>query len=957
MTDQNASDGFALVQTAVSFLDRVLPTSGWRVAYIVNGEKKFNAFYETNLQLAQALIRFDSTGAVAYHACSSFKENQRNNAQRHDVGRTQKNVRAVRSLWSDVDAGDGKPYPDAKSAAIATAMFCKAAQVPLPMVVGSGRGLHIYWPFADDIDPETWRVYAAGFAVLCHKYGFRVDRARTQDLSSVLRTPGTHHRKYGECLVTCSYIAGPFTLDQLEPFKNAGLSARVRNMAVPRERGLGSDLLGGMYDEKPSYADKVADECAQIRAIRESPDKVREPEYHAGIGVLHFCVDGRSRTLEWTDSRWHDAVNVKFERSQQLSGPTTCAHFHTINPDGCAGCRHSGHITTPLEMGRSREPDRHADRVAEGTGGTAGVEPEEKAINPPMDFTYAPDGALNLVIENKNGAESYELVCQHPIYLQSVQTGEQNVDNYSCLLRTKLPNCGWRSVVLPFRTVLGRDGIAEFAQNGVVIHHPDAWRKFVRTSIDRWYGKNMVEKRYDKFGWKDDDTTFLVGNRLYTSTGIVPVIGGEILNSRVPYFNFPRTRSASFERWQRAANKMFAVGLEHQSIAILAGFAAPLMRFHTAAEGGAILSFISDGSGTGKSTSLEAAASIWGALKGLQVDDSDTRIAKGLKLGMLNNLPCAYDDLYEHDPEVIRQFIMMFTNGTDKDRATTEGKLRDNIASWQTILLLASNKSMIDIISTHDTSDACATRILELTTDLPEGVARLDFEAVKRELAANHSFAGDRYMQTLVQPSTVNWIKENISGWTLQIRKAAGLEEHHRFWVRLAVSIIAAGTIVQKTGLLDFSVVRIRDWLIDTMRDQRDQIKGNRKGKDVISVLSSFVHDMRNDTLTVDKSYRPGGTVIVERPPTNKLLCRYETDSKRLLIAEIELRKWLNKKSINVKTFVKTLQEQGVIVGEIKKYTLGAGTNFASGQVFCFVVNMAHEDVAGVATPMLKVVR
>ena len=218
MNDQKELDGYARVQTAVTFLDRVLPRTGYRVAYIVQGKKKFNAFFRTNLELAQALIRWDDGGATTYHACSSFKVNRHGK----DLGRTQRNVAAARELWGDADAGEGKPYLTAGEAATATAVFCKTVGVPLPMVVGSGEGLHLHWPFEDDVDPETWRIYAAGLHSLCQKHGFHLDHARTRDLSSVLRTPGTHHRKHGERLVTLHHLAGPFTLEQLEPFRVAG---------------------------------------------------------------------------------------------------------------------------------------------------------------------------------------------------------------------------------------------------------------------------------------------------------------------------------------------------------------------------------------------------------------------------------------------------------------------------------------------------------------------------------------------------------------------------------------------------------------------------------------------------------------------------------------------------------------------------------------------------------------
>ena len=51
-----------------------------------------------------------------------------------------------------------------------------------------------------------------------------------------------------------------------------------------------------------------------------------------------------------------------------------------------------------------------------------------------------------------------------------------------------------------------------------------------------------------------------------------------------------------------------------------------------------------------------------------------------------------------------------------------------------------------------------------------------------------------------------------------------------------------------------------------------------------------------------------------------------------------------------------TLQEKGVIVGDVRKHTLGAGTNFASGQTPCFVINLSHSLMTDTG-PLLKVVQ
>ena len=70
--------------------------------------------------------------------------------------------------------------------------------------------------------------------------------------------------------------------------------------------------------------------------------------------------------------------------------------------------------------------------------------------------------------------------------------------------------------------------------------------------------------------------------------------------------------AGSYAVWKEAVQVMIDQGCWTQEIALLAGFAAPLM-FHTnAVNGGAVVAFYSPDTGTGKTLGLKAAASIWG---------------------------------------------------------------------------------------------------------------------------------------------------------------------------------------------------------------------------------------------------------------------------------------------------------------------------------------------------------
>jgi hypothetical protein len=511
----------------------------------------------------------------------------------------------------------------------------------------------------------------------------------------------------------------------------------------------------------------------------------------------------------------------------------------------------------------------------------------------------------------------------------------------------KKPHSDWRDVVVDARDVLGRDATTAMARKGVVIHESEAWRKFVKSSIDHYEKEQKVEVRYDQFGWKDGDNSFLVGKTLYTPTQVTQVSGNPTLEQRAQYLRLSQAKGASLERWQHAANKLFQEGLEHQSLALLCGFAAPLMRFHSEGEGGSILCLQSDKTSSGKTTALEAAASVWGHFKGTKLDETDTRVAKGLKLGLLGNLPCTFDELHERDPELIRQFVITFTNGSDKDRGTSDGGLRVNKADWQTILIVASNTSIADKLSNHEASDAPAARILELATSLPDHMSPHDFDHIRRELAQNSGFAGDAFMRRLIQPELVNWVRDNIPQWTKSVRNAAGLSDRHRFWTRMIVSVIAAGTIVEQYKICDFSMKRMTDWLIKTAASQRDVIQGGNT-LDAASVLSLFMDAHKNNTLSVAKAQKGPTRVAVNFMPSGPLYCRYEVEDKRLSVTETILKRWLVKQSVSINNFLQTLKGQGVLLGEVRKVTLGAGTDIASGQTPCFVINMASPLVSGI---------
>ena len=181
------------------FLDHVLPERGWKCATLFYGQTVVNRFFATIEELVQFISFEDGRGHTVFHACATYREPTR---------RRQTNVQALQSLFLDVDAGEDAVnkrtgYADARAGIFAVADFCRSAGLPRPTFVGSGTGLHVYWPLEQPLTLDEWRPYANGLKRKTVELGLCCDPARTCDAASILRTPGTHNRKNTPVEVTC----------------------------------------------------------------------------------------------------------------------------------------------------------------------------------------------------------------------------------------------------------------------------------------------------------------------------------------------------------------------------------------------------------------------------------------------------------------------------------------------------------------------------------------------------------------------------------------------------------------------------------------------------------------------------------------------------------------------------------------------------------------------------------
>jgi hypothetical protein len=921
----------------LAFLKAILPEQGIKAARIFpegsgQGKPSYNQLCDTIEELAQVILKADAAGYTVYHACSSFVSRGK---------LTKENVLRTRSLWLDVDCGPAKPYLDSSAGARAVILFARQLGLPDPLFVASGLGLHIYWTLDQELERETWEKYARGLKELCRQHQLFTGVERTADIASILRPPGTHHRKGEPLPVECGPLTGPYPLSNFAILLANDPGAHER----PQRLRPGSITAAAAHTQvyEPSWATPIAARCLQIRALRDAPGKMNEPTWYAILGVLAYANDGEQFALEHADPEWHDEIKRKLAQwKANTTGAAGCAHLESVNPAGCEGCPFKDKIFSPISLGHRNQPAvmPEVEIKEPATGDVWPVLPEPWAWGNNKQLMMLTDSEISDV-----------LVSEYPIYLDSVQVGEVQGDKVSYLFKQFIPNEGWADIVISAKTMMSSNGVSEMFGRGATIHDAKCFTAYIRYAADYYHAVQRRLMRYDQFGWKEDENAFLFGKTLYTAEGTQEASGSNEIRTRSQWLG--PSRGGNLIAWSEAANSLFAKGCEAQSFGLMASLAAPLMRFHSTEEGGAVIALVSPDSGTGKTTALAAAASVWGLNKGIALTNIDTKVSKGLTLGVLGNLPVIYDELHNKDPEVIREFVMMFTNGRDKMRGTSDGEIRHTQSSWQTLLLSGSNISITDLLQAASGVDAPAYRVLEFRATLPKEIAYSQGDRLKKQLEQNCGHAGDAYLRYLIEPKVLEWTKKAVAQYTQDIWAKTKLRSEHRFWVRTIGSVAVAGAIVNKVGILEFKTSRIIDWAMQQIGDANEEPLMAVGSNVAANALAEFLGEHLGDTLVMQAAFRPGvpRTPPVMRP-ARRLIVRVELDTQRIFISEKEFRSWLLRKELNGRYTIEELKEKGVIMNQKRMMTLGAGTDIQSGQLPCVEINGKHPLVSGVLAPI-----
>lgn len=945
---------------AHTILRKLLPaTLGFLCLTAIHDGKAYNVPVESIDTLVARAQQEDARGANAFMALAAYAER----SIPHPVvpGKMQfrvaRNAHAMRSFWLDIDVGPdkaaaGQGYATRDDAVQALGAFCRAIKLPMPLVIGSGAaGLHVYWPLDRDLTADEWRPAAKALKDLCGIHNLLADPARTSDAASVLRVPGTHNYKTGTpALVEVLADAGPYPAERIlrvlgavaphapsdDPlFANAPRTLEQHpELSLPIERGA----------HTLARAVPIINGCLQIRDAGLQP----EPVWHRMISVMRLTKSGDRaiHILSSLDPQRYDKADTdrKIAQANAAQGekglPATCAEFNRLRPDVCSQCQWFGKIKSPIELGRVPEGAVAAVPVIAVPESAVGdYEPDGADIfEPPLSVVeefeamstvvggspvfQTTDGTyMKAKVTHADGSSSETNVLLTPStvmpYGRSVMCDADGTSQMIYHFEVTA-NDRKATITIPSRDMADTKAVCRALASQeyhVKANHQTPVADYLAKLGFAARGHVPEIDTHPFFGWSKTGT-FTVGARLYMPDGRVRA--GQHHESLYALSEACQV-VGEMSKWQEAAEWTLRPGNEAFLLALVSGFASPLMRLM---QSEAFMLYLwSTESGYGKTTVSELVASIWGEPKALvlaQVGETrggSTFNAAINHVASLNNLPVLLDEATNTDEEVMRDILLLLTGGTEKRRLDSSAAAR-GVRMWNLIAISAANRSLRSKLGNMFNTRPLDSRYLEIELRRPVGQSSAS-DAVVRQYRSNYGHAGHVYAGWLTRNRAA--IEAELPIVAGRIAKDMSLGPTDRFLFRYLACCEVAMRLVNASGLLPLTE-EVRGRLLQFAHQQ---VLRNRAAAEAIieqrgSLVEALLLRLFSQTLVVDKNPGDGSFYAVREPRGAALAVRVDKHRQCVYLAHSAIRHDGRITGATLEDYIKDAEDRGLLVARGK---------------------------------------
>lgn len=926
----------------IDFLRRIWPERGLYVIARLTSKGMRHQVCDTVEESAKYALDYDAQGVATYHACATFREREiittRSDGEVWHQVRTHKNVRALKCFFMDLDVEPGNPkkFESQEEAITGAIEFCQATNLPIPMIVSSGGGIHIYWILTYEIQPEQWKQTAAGLKILSDALGLKADPAVTSDAARILRPVGTYNRKIPGSERPIELIADTDPVDYREfaemvvaCIKQAGVKPPADPIRkVPATTEELNQALQVKQDFPPCSGIKVAERCQQLGKMRDTRGNISEPHWYACIQLLCHSTEGDDLIHQWSNGyAGYTAKETNRKISQirdQSLGPTLCTTFAERIPSGCDGCPFLGKISSPVQLGT---------QVASAPAPQVKVKIAEVITTvtlpmPPEPFTRGEHGGIYLEEEGIT-----HKIYEHDLYPTEMAYDEQ-LGYETTRWRHFLPNEGWlefttRSALLArpidFEAALRDHHVQPLIRNKIAMYG-DAYTRKLRTDI-------KMRKLFMSQGWKNDDTEFVLGDKLYRVDSVVQAG----FSHGKEEFLAPFHARGELEVWKTLTTILNHPGFEPHAFMLLLAFACPLLKL--AGREGFTVNALGQ-SGVGKSTMAQFMSSVYGSPKGSWIGRTDSEIARVQRFGAHFSLPVYMDESTTIPNKQLRDLIYMVPTGKSRSTMTQDYKLRRG-AEWATIFVTSSNESLQSKLQVEkQNAEAEALRLFEFNFPKVEDFGPIA-KIIPSIIAENYGVAGAVYVQSLV--SKRDQVRDHLATVVTDAEAIFGMQDKERFWSQAIALTIYGGELAREWGVIDFDPRAIRPWILKETRRMRGDMAEAVVGS--IAILGQYINAHIGERLVITAINQGLGAVF--KHPTRELSQRYEKDMHYLYFPRAHFKQWMDEQHFSYSDVKDDLYARGVLLNPGAKKILGAGTDLTGSQVACWKIKTDHRELGG----------
>lgn len=925
----------------LSFLQRVLPTTGFYATTVINPDGRRQGFFATVDELAKAVTGLDQRGNNTYFAISAFVEKG---------SRKQDNVRATKVIALDVDCGDTKPFPSWKEGLIALGKFVQQMRLPKPLVIHSGNGLHVYWVLQEELAPEQWKPLAEAMKSAAKEKGFAIDPAVPADSARVLRPVGTKNPKSGT-EVRMLLDAAPTTVEQMMACLSPYMQLQIMNTTRTASTSVLSQALQVHQDFPDANAVVVAAKCQQINWAVKNQSEVEEPFWYALLGIAAHCQDAEATAISWSENHpAYDANNTVRKLAQwkqATTGPTTCKKFDELRPSGCKGCKFKDKVGTPARLGI-----QYTEVAVESTA------PDRTALDIPLPrpFKRTVDGIKMTVDETDID------VCKFDVY--PVAYGKDESLGYETVrFHWNRPHKGWQELVM--RQALLTEGHRDFAtvlaDQGIVLNNRNQTGYFqlmLRSYMDELRQKRAMTNLYTTMGWKENFSQFVIGDTILRRNvdGSVSEEAISLASGAARLGNELWDACGSREAWVNFTSLVEKADLRAHMFALAVGFSSPLYAF-TGLKGLTVSLY--GPTGGGKSLAQMWIQSIFGSPEKLHFAAKFTQNTLFGRMGLYSHMPMTIDEVTMMDDKEVGDFAYWVSQGRDKARMNRNAEERD-AKTWALPVVVSTNKSMNSkLVASGLDTDAQLARILEVSVP-PSKLFTRDSTAGRKVyefITSNYGLVGREFIKRLLELGEAG-IRAAIAQATEDFRYKykAQFSGEERYWEQAIILADLAAKLANDWGLIAFDHKNGIEWVlaqVGAIRRAASEFK-----IDAFDLLTEYLNENADASLTVMQT--GGGKPLVDfnRVPRGELRVRFELHRRTsgdmfshgvVLLDRTHFRRWLAQRGADYKSFMHELQDENCIATpRSNKAYLGKDSPIKLGQSYVIGVNLTHPRLQGI---------